>query len=99
MLPISKMADEESNQRVGPDVTSNVATDDLTDILTINEKECTPTEQQIKQLNSEETLQAWLETNSLANVSRSIAEVNCVNLSSTVPMITSGVKGCSRPLT
>ena len=59
------MVDEESNQRVGPDVTSNVATDDLTDILTINKKECTPTEQQIKQLNSEETLQAWLETNSL----------------------------------
>ena len=62
------MADEESNQRVGTDVTSNVAiySDDLTDILTINEKECTPTEQQIKQLTSEETLQAWLETNSLA---------------------------------
>ena len=60
------MADEESNQRVGTDVTSNVASDDLNDILTINEKECTPTEQQIKQLTSEETLQAWLETNSLA---------------------------------
>ena len=33
-----------------------------------------------------------------ADVSCSIAEVNCVNLPSTVLMITSGVKGCSRPL-